>query len=695
MARVITEMHPAPLAVGSSQLYHHPQHQQQQPYLFQEILPTEIWRLILAHLPTLDLFSLYNTSRYLRSLSAPYLVQAMASKSLRLYFYQEYIRRVGVKFVFDSFDLERDRVVFKPLVADNQYRFRAGITLQSPQLEEVAIKSSMMPGQEIDMGRVQCDQGRYYTIKPATVHSPAPALAAAGEASQDVTQQLQADGVGLEADGDMEANVELGADGPESPEAAAVVTETETTTTTADTVTNPIVITAAPQSIQTISVTRKRTADEKSYQGTKNFLDKSCPVPVRKTGVRKMDGTRYSFLQTYPWSLEYQVESEIMGPLVALEGERRSGYDGSRNGKGKAVNYEDGSHISNIGSSTCRVGGKGQSTTDSQRQFPHHQRPQGEIECATHPYERMDSNGSSSSGGSRSDSGNIPSRDKAHSNAITTTATAISRRRANSPEMADKFANKFTRGVSARMTHRQGSAGINSNSSNNGPRFLRTLRFECSMNFLDPKRATRSVLGRWLEGKMYQWSKVLGGKKTSSGQSHTIQWQSTLKQQSQPQPRQQQQKQQEKQKGKQKDYKQKQPSSASALYRRLQQQEKQIRRSDSTESRGSGATSPPVATPVAPPRRRGRVIRAIDILLGPTDSDGSSINHERVRQHSMNSPFHTQPSSHSGSSASLSLSLSLGLSLSHQGDASIAGGRCMVPAIDPNKMGSSFTSATF
>ncbi|KAF9148724.1 hypothetical protein BG015_009531 [Linnemannia schmuckeri] len=690
MARAITEKYSAPLTVGSSQHHHHPK--QQQPYLFQEILPTEIWRFILAHVLALDLFSLYNTSRYLRSLSAPYLVQAIASKSLRLYFYQEYVRRVGVKFVFDSFDLERDRVVFRPLVADNQYRFRTGITLQSPQLEEVAIKSSMMPGQEIDMRRVQCDQGRYYTIKPATVHSPAPAPSAAGEASQDASQQSQADGVELVADEDMEVNVDLGADGPGTPEAAAVVTETATITTTADTVTNSIITTAAPQSIQTISATRKRVADEKSYQGTKNFLDKSCPVPVRKTGIRKMDGTRYSFLQTYPWSLEYQVESEVMGPLVTLEGERRSGNDGNRNGKGKAVDYEDRNHIGDIGSSSSRVGGKSQSTTDSQRQFHHHQRPQDEIECTPHPYERIDSNGSSSSGGSRSDGRNISSCDNTHSN-VTTTVTAASRRRANSPEMADKIAGKSAQGVSARMTHHQGSAGNNSNSSsNNGPRFLRTLRFECSMNFLDPKRATRSVLGRWLEGKMYQWSKVLGGKKTSSGQSRTIQWQSTLKHsqpQPQPQPRQQQQKLQEKQKGKQTDHKQKQPSSTSALYRRLQQQEKQIRQSGNTESGGSGATSPPVVTPVAPPRRRGRVIRAIDILLGPTDSDGSSISHERVRQHSINSPFHTQPPSLSGSNASLSLSLS------HQGDASNTGGRCMIPAIDLNKIGSSSTSATF
>jgi hypothetical protein len=194
---------------------------------------------------------------------------------------------------------------------------------------------------------------------------------------------------------------------------------------------------------------------------------------------------------------------------------------------------------------------------------------------------------------------------------------------------------------------------------------------------------------------MYQWSKALGGGKKTSNQSHTIQWQSTVNKQlspSQPQLRQQQ-KQQEMQRGKHKDNKQK-SSSLSLLYRRLQQQEKQMRLSSSTESGGSSTTTPPPPLTAAPafatPRRRGRVIRAIDILLGPTDSDGSSINHERVRQHSMNSPFHTQPPSQSGSSTSLSVSL-----LPQQGDASIAGGRCMIPAIDLHKMGSSSTSATF
>ncbi|KAG0289697.1 hypothetical protein BGZ96_006799 [Linnemannia gamsii] len=580
----------------------------------------------------------------------------MASKSLRLFFYQEYVRRVGVKFVFESFDLETDRVVFRPLVADNQYRFRTGMTLQSPQLEEVAVKT--MPGLEVDMCRVQCDRGRYFTIKPAAQ----PTAATAATAATVPVSVSQEDGVEPEEDEDMEADVDLGADGPE---ATTIVMDLEATTGT----------TAAPSTIQTTSSTRKRTAAEKGYLGTKNFLDKSCPVPVRKTGVRKMDGTRYSFLNTYPWSLEYQVESEIMGPL---EGEYRTGS--GRRGKGKTVEYESRDHFGNTGSSSSPVERGDQLTSQ-------HHRHQDDVGYASFPYERMDSIGSSSSGGSRHGGQNISSRDNA-------TKTAPSYRRANSPEMADKIADKSA-DVSSARTYRQGSSSNNTNSGS-GPRFLRTLRFECSINFLDPKRATRSVLGRWLEGKMYQWSKVLGGGKKTSNQSHTIQWQSALnKQQSPSQPQlRQQQKQQEKQKGKQKG-KQKDntqnSSSLSLLYRRLQQQEQQKRRSGSTESGESSTAAPTTAAPaIATRRKRGRVIRAIDILLGPTDSDGSSIDHERVRQHSENSPFHTQPPSQSGSNVSLSASLP-----PHQADASIAGGRCMIPAIDLNKMGSSSASPTF
>ncbi|KAF9902953.1 hypothetical protein EC991_004329 [Linnemannia zychae] len=592
----------------------------------------------------------------MRCLSAPPLVQAMASKSLRLFFYQEYVRRVGVKFVFESFDLETDRVIFRPLVADNQYRFRTGITLQNPQLEEIAVKST---GSEISHRRVKCSRGRYFTIKPVVQSLP---VSMPQPVSQDVSQQQEGT-VEQGADGDMEGDVDMAVNDLEA--------------TGSGTVTNPSTHTT-PAAITTTTVitAKKLTADEKGYQGTKNFLDKACPVPVRKNGIRKVDGTRYSFLQTYPWSLQYQVESEVMGPHVSQEGDSRSGSssDNSRigNGKGKAVEYLTSGSTGNTRSSSQFGSKDDQLMTDRQHlQRQEHCDPSS-CECMT-------------SSGSGSDSGNIGS-----SNAHTSPSTAVSRR-AKSPEMAEKIADSS---ASARTTQRQGSASNNSNSSsnnsNNGPRFLRALQFECSMNFLDPKRATRNVLGRWLEGKMYQWSKVLGGKKLSS-QSHSFLWQSTPQQ---PQPQLRQSKQQQ---DKPKDKQKQKPS-----LRRKRYQQEQERHSDGTGTRGSSTTSlvhqpspmpstlevnGPIATPPAP-KRRGRVIRAIDILLGPTDNDGSSINHERVRRQSssvslnqLHHPIHSHTSIPSDTS--------------NLGDASIAGGRCMIPAIDLLQVGSSSTSATF
>ncbi|KAK3846020.1 MAG: hypothetical protein J3R72DRAFT_435115 [Linnemannia gamsii] len=625
MARGTTAKSPTSLALGSQQQQHQQLHA---PYLFQEALPTEIWRLVLLHVPTLDLFSLYNTSRYMRTVSASPLVQAMASKSLRLFFYQEYVRRVGVRFVFESFDLETDRVIFRPLVADNQYRFRTGITLQNPQLEEVAVKST---GSEIDHTRVMCSRGRYFTIKPVVRTPPSlpqPLL-------QDVSHS-QEDTVEQDADGDAEGDMDLSADGPE-----AAVTATEAAAP--DTVTNLSTTTGPAPPTMT---TRKLTADEKVYLGTKNFLDKACPVPVRKTGICKVDGTRYSFLQTYPWSLQYQVENEVMGPHVSQEDDSRldsnSKSCSSNNGKGKAVEYLTG----NTGKNS-RFGNKDDQTmTDSQLHQPLSN-------------EHMDSCRRSSSG---SGSGNISSSNS-HPNPSTTMS-----RRGKSPEMTEKNADSSA-----------GNSRSSNNNSSNGPRFLRALRFECSMNFLDPKRATRNVLGRWLEGKMYQWSKVLGGKKPSSQQPQLY-----LRQQKQ---------QQDKPKDKQKQ----KPS----LHRKRHQQE-QERRSDATGTGRSSTTSlvhqsspssstvavnEPGASPLVP-RRRGRVIRAIDILLGPTDRDGSSVDHQRVRRQSSSTSLNILHHPSDGHN-------NLPNSSPNQGDASIAGGRCMIPAIDLLQMGSSSTSATF
>ncbi|KAF9121397.1 hypothetical protein BGW39_010563 [Mortierella sp. 14UC] len=598
----------------------------------------------------------------MRSLSAPPLVQAMATKSLRLFFYQEYVRRVGVKFVFESFDLETDRVIFRPLAADNQYRFRTGMTLQNPQLEEVDVKPT---GSEIDHTRVKCSRGRYFTIKPVVrlpVSVPQPVL-------QEVSQ-LQEGAVEQDADGDAEGDVDLSADGPETA-------ATETEAAALGTATNPpTTATPAPAPLPppTTTMTRKPTADEKGYQGTMNFLDKVCPVPVRKTGIHKVDGTRYSFLQTYPWSLQYQVESEVMGPHVTQEEDSRAGNSSISNGKGKAVEHRSNDSTGNNGNSNRPRSKDDQLMTGCQhRQYREEHAPS----C-----ERMGSSGSRSGSGSNSE--NISS-----SNAHSNPSTPVSRR-AKSPGMAEKIADSS---ASAGTAQCQGSAGNNDNSRgirNNGPRFLRALRFECSMNFLDPKRATRNVLGRWLEGKMYQWSKVLGAKKSSS-QLRTIQWQSTLQQ---PQPLLRQPKQQQ---DRQKDKQKQMPS-----LRRKRNQQEQHRQSDGTGTGGSSTTSlahqpsstssalavnEPIATPPVP-KRRGRVIRAIDILLGPTDNDGSSVSHERVRRQgsspSLNQLHHP---SHSYTSVPSETS--------NQGGASIAGGRCMIPAIDLLQMGSSSTSATF
>ncbi|KAG0217773.1 hypothetical protein BGX33_009652 [Mortierella sp. NVP41] len=581
--------------------------QQQKKYLFQEALPTEIWRLVLDHVPTLDLFSLYNTSRYMRSLSASPLVQAMATKSLRLFFYQEYVRRVGVKFVFESFDLESDRVIFRPFVANNQYRFRSGMTLQSPQLEEIAVRSSDM---EIDYRRVQCDQGRYYTIKPAAAAVERSVPRPSQEASQ-----LQEDTAEQEANADMEADVDLGNDvvveasggaGAAVAQTAAAVTAA---TTTVETTTRPIATITAES-------TRGRTADENVYEGTKNFLDKSCPISVRKTGVRGMDGTRYSFLQTYPWSLQYQVESEQMGYRVSFEqGDSQSGSNNinknkGRNGKGKEVDHMNmgNGHIDDIGNI-------GSSSSHVRRREQHH--PQDEVESTPTPYSYARIGSSSSN-----DNGNISSSDDALSSSSPTTSH---HHRVKSPEMAVRIAGKSVTGIASTTTvltaHRQQGSGTGS--SSNGPRFVRVLRFECSMNFLDPKRATRNVLGRWLEGKMYQWSKVLGGKKPS----HAIQW---------PSIQQQQQQQQIQPKKQQKQKQQRQP----LLRRKRYQEPQEDRRGDgTTDAAGSSSSthSPTPAAVVAPPtpKRRGRVIRALDILLGPTDSDGSSVNWDNVRQHNL------------------------------------------------------------
>ncbi|KAF9409225.1 hypothetical protein BGZ76_005723, partial [Entomortierella beljakovae] len=105
------------------------------------LLPPEIWIFIIQHLSAVELFSLYNTSAKLRVLAVPSLVQFLGSKAVRLFFYQEYVCRTGITFVFDHFDMARDKVVFKPQSSHHTIAFKNGMTIQRPQLEEISVKS--------------------------------------------------------------------------------------------------------------------------------------------------------------------------------------------------------------------------------------------------------------------------------------------------------------------------------------------------------------------------------------------------------------------------------------------------------------------------------------------------------------------------------------------------------------------------
>jgi hypothetical protein len=54
------------------------------------------------------------------------------------------------------------------------------------------------------------------------------------------------------------------------------------------------------------------------------------------------------------------------------------------------------------------------------------------------------------------------------------------------------------------------------------------------MNFLDPKRATRNIIGRWIEGKVQHWKRVLGvGKVARLQDQHQLNQQQQQQQQKQ------------------------------------------------------------------------------------------------------------------------------------------------------------------
>ncbi|KAG0338483.1 hypothetical protein BG000_003902 [Podila horticola] len=311
----------------------------------------------------MDLFSLYNTSTFMRALTSPLLVQAVATTSLRLFVYQEYVRRVGIKFVFDHFDMDRDRVVFKPHQLDNQYRFRSGLALQSPQLEEAAIKST---GASITLQQIQRSGNNIFAVhttkeksksksedngRKSAVSTPLPTVHVVDSATEG-NMQGQGDEQGAE-------NVFPEADRPPS----------------------------------------SKSSEERYYQGNQNFFDKTCPMQIRKSGVRTINGERYCFSKDYPWTLQYEVGTEFLDPPTTYSSKK----------KGRAEERSSGST-----------------------------------------------------------------------------------------------------GVSGEEDGGPSPPSPNNCSTGSGPRYLHMMRFECSMNFLDSKRATRNVIGRWLEGKMQQWKRVLG-----------------------------------------------------------------------------------------------------------------------------------------------------------------------------------------
>ncbi|KAF9964123.1 hypothetical protein BGZ70_006921 [Mortierella alpina] len=345
----------------------------------------------------------------MRALSAPLLVQTIANKSLCLYLYQEYVRRVGIKFVFDHFDLARDRVVFRPEVADNQYRFRSGLTLQNPQLEEIAVTTF---GRAIRPHQVQQSGGRYFTVQ-RTVRASKQALSK----SQPI---------------------------PVTPASSS------TTSTSSASVATDSAGVAAAGSATVAEAPRKRTTDEKVYHGAKNFLDKTCPVHVRRSGIRQVDGTRHSFLQDYPWTMQYQVDNEQLSSSTDGNTDRSSVAGSNRN-----------PFFFNV------------------RQHIYHSPLQA---------------GSQDAGAPEAD--HVAVRSSSQNGApISPTEHSL--------ESAEYGA------LSSSVS--QAVAGKQSGTPGSGPRYLRFLMFECSMKFLDPKRATRNIIRRWIEGKVQRWKKVLGG----------------------------------------------------------------------------------------------------------------------------------------------------------------------------------------
>ncbi|KAG0305186.1 hypothetical protein BGZ98_004482, partial [Dissophora globulifera] len=340
----------------------------------QVILPPEVWTWIIQHVaqsPT-DLFSLYNTSASLRILVAPFLVQAIASKSLRLFFYQEYVCRTGITFDFHHFDMARDRVVFKPQRSsapnltpiptrqsrskydnsNNVIAFKTGITIQRPQLEEISITSR---GSRYRGGRVhRSEEGIYSIRRRGNFHaiSVAPGISRRNDINSGVS-------AGTTASGTVE----------DKPDTSAS--------------------TNSKDKLGFLS----QYAD--GGFGSLDYLDRVCPLHIKRTGTQLLSGAQHSFGQNYPWALHYVIED------------------------GKSCSPE----------------------TD----------------------------GSNSNNSSDDDA-----------------------------------------------THQRGHP----RNARRGSRFMHAVKFECSINFLDPRRASRSLFRRWLEGKMSQLLQMVRTRQTTTPAIH-------------------------------------------------------------------------------------------------------------------------------------------------------------------------------
>ncbi|KAG0370007.1 hypothetical protein BC939DRAFT_443162 [Gamsiella multidivaricata] len=292
--------------------------------------PPEIWTSIIQHLSLTDHFSLYNTSKFLRALSIPFLIQSIASKSVRLFLYQEYVCRTGVTFVFDHFDMNRDRVVFKPQLGSQTIAFRSGIAIQRPQLEEISVRSR---GSRFQERQIHCTEDGIITV------------------GKEGTKSY--------------SGVKSGQ--PDAP--------------------------TSMKSAERHPGHLVRHAE--SGFASLNYLDRVCPLSIKRHGSQILRGAQHSFGRNYHWALHYSIDDQ----------------------NSKLVKS------------------------------------------------------------SRSNNNSF-SRDH----------------RSLSASTMNDVTKTYTR----------------------GNRHVHAIRFECSINFLDPRRASRSVLRRWLEGKMSQLLQIVRMRQTTA-----------------------------------------------------------------------------------------------------------------------------------------------------------------------------------